>query len=131
MKIFIDDERMPLPAEDGQWIIVRDGQQAINLIKANRFFITAISFDNDLGGPVEGADVLKAIVGNIFEDALDLPRLQEIRVHSANNIQARTIHNLTSDAIRDGKLSPGIEVRMMPATEYAYPLLCDYEKDFS
>lgn len=122
MKIFIDDERMPIAHETAQWVIVREGQQAIDIIKANHLVITAISFDNDLGGPVEGDDVLKAIVGTIFDEPLELPCLEEIIVHSANNIKAQVIINRANDAIRDGKLSSRVKVIRKAATEYHYGL---------
>ena len=43
MKIFIDDERMPLNEEIGDWVIARDPTTAFGLLNANAPFITHLN----------------------------------------------------------------------------------------
>lgn len=118
MKLFIDDERNPI--EDG-WTVVRNGHEALWMVRDNHDIITAISFDNDLGGILEGDDILKSMIGGVYIDGIDMPALQEITVHSANSVKSRVMINRIEDAIRDGRLHD-IVVNYRPATLYNYPV---------
>lgn len=120
MKVFIDDERSPLKAEEGEWVIVRNPDAAIALIRENAPVITHISFDNDLGFEKEGRDILQAIVGTPAEEGIELPKLEEIRVHSANVVAARAMMDLARSAIKAGCLPSETRVVNRSALHEAY-----------
>lgn len=120
MKIFIDDERYPPRTEQGEWIIVRDPQSAIALIKTNAAWITHISFDNDLGYALEGRHVMLAILGDAMNEPTPLPRIKEIRVHSANVVASRNMLETAKDAKAKGAIRSDVEIYYVPATHSNY-----------
>ena len=126
MKIFIDDERFPAREEQGSWIIVRDPDSAINLIKANAAWITDISFDNDLGYKLEGRHVMQAILGDAMNAPTPLPRLESIRVHSANVVAAKAMLEAAKDARNKGILRENVEIVYVPATHETYETLLSW-----
>jgi hypothetical protein len=120
VQIFIDDERLP---PDNTWTVVREGQTAIDLIRSNSNEITIISFDNDLGGELEGVDVLKAILGSPVEDGIELPRLETIIVHSANTVANREIRMKAEGARKAGRFPEALEILDRSALEYNYGII--------
>ena len=54
MRLFVDDERLPLASECDLWTIVRRPEGAILMIVEHAPIITHISLDNDLQSPIEG-----------------------------------------------------------------------------
>lgn len=104
MKIFIDDERMPIETEEGEWVIIRDPDTAIKILNANSAFITHISFDNDLGFKTEGRDIMTQMFGTPEIAPMTFPRLIEIRVHSANTIACQAMIDLARSAQKAGIL---------------------------
>ena len=120
MKIFIDDERMPLDGEVGEWIIARDPTTAFGLLNANAPFITHLSFDNDLGYKVEGRDIMAQMFGTPEIRPLPLPRLVEIRVHSANTVANQAMLDLARSALKAGILLPGVTIENRSALHERY-----------
>ena len=122
MRIFIDDERLPLPSEDGLWTVVRDPQEAIALIEAHFNSITHLSFDNDLQHELEGRHILSRIIGSPVQEGLEMPSLQEIRVHSANTPSAEAMMRLAENAVSAGILPAGVNVVRRSALDESYPI---------
>jgi hypothetical protein len=110
MRIFIDDERMPLASEAGDWVIVRDPQTAFAVIHANAHAITHLSFDNDLGCAVEGRDIMAELFGTPLVAPTPLPRLVEIRVHSANIVASQAMLDLARSAQKATILMPDVSI---------------------
>lgn len=82
MKVYLDDIRNP---PDDTWIIARNYNQAINLLKTGK--VTEISFDHDLGlDSKSGYDVMVFLEEMVFRGKLPKPI---IHVHTANS-SART-----------------------------------------
>jgi len=123
MKIFIDDERMPLRDEIGEWIIVREPKTAIDLIRANAPFVTHLSFDNDLGFELEGDDVMKALFGTPMTAPVRLPVLQEIRVHSANIVKNKAMIDRAVSARDAGVIGADVHIEARSALYERYQLL--------
>lgn len=122
MRIFIDDERLPLPEEAGQWLVVRTAHDAITAIRAHAPVITHISFDNDLGGPAEGRDIMHHITGSAMRAPISLPSLEEIRVHSANTVAAKAMLDLARSARDAGAISPEVKIVNRSALHERYPI---------
>lgn len=120
MKIFIDDERMPLDSEVGEWIIARDPQTAFGLIHANAPFITHLSFDNDLGYQTEGRDIMAQTFGTPLIRPTPLPKLVEIRVHSANTVANQAMLDLAQSAQKAGILRPDVVIENRSALYERY-----------
>lgn len=80
MYIFLDDLRRSSGVE---WVVVRTGEECIDLI--DKFFneIDMISFDHDLGEGITGYDVAKYIEAQCFAGPMICPRWV---VHSANPV---------------------------------------------
>jgi hypothetical protein len=129
MKIFIDDERMPLESEDGAWVIVRFAHTALNVIDANAHAITHISFDNDLADSLEGRDIMQRIFGTPAHAPIPLPRLEEIRVHSANTVAAREMIALARNALEAGVIQPGVNIIQMSALDHRYHTVTSWYDD--
>ena len=110
MKIFIDDERMPLASEEDEWVIVRDPQTAFAVIRANAHRITHLSFDNDLGFEIEGRDIMAEIFGTPLAAPTALPRLIEIRIHSANVVANQAMLDLARSAQKATLLMPDVTI---------------------
>ena len=120
MKIFIDDERMPPKDEIGDWVIARDPKTACGLLNANAPFITHLSFDNDLGYEMEGRDIMAHIFGTPVVPPLPLPKLVEIRVHSANVVANSAMLDLARCALKSGVLLPGVTIQNRSALHERY-----------
>lgn len=120
MKIFIDDERMPIDSEDGKWVIARDPQTAFGLLNANAAFITHLSFDNDLGYKTEGRDIMAQMFGTPEIRPLPLPRLVEIRVHSANTVANQAMLELARSAQKAGVLRADVVIENRSALYERY-----------
>ena len=122
MRLFIDDERLPLPAENGKWTVVRDPEEAIKIIEANAASITHLSFDNDLQHELEGRHILSRIVGNPVQEGLEMPSLQELRVHSANGPSSEAMMLLAQNAVSAGILPPNVRIMRRSALKESYPI---------
>lgn len=83
--LYIDDERTPSTnGPDGiGWTIVRSYNDAVDFITAHGF-PKYISFDNDLGGDLEGHHIAKWIVEYSVDIGQPLPKNFNYNVHSAN-----------------------------------------------
>lgn len=125
MKIFIDDERFPVREETGEWIIVRDPDSALSIIRSNCAWITHISFDNDLGFVLEGRNVMSMI----FQEQIAFPRLEEIRVHSANVVAAQAMINLARSAQKAGILRESVQIDMRSALYEKYQTITSWYDD--
>ena len=123
MRIFIDDERFPLEHETGQWAIVREPIEAIDMIRANAQSITHISFDNDLGHDLEGRDVLNAIIGTPVSEGIEMPALIELRVHSANIAAAKSMIDLATSGRQHGALPSDLHIVSRSALQENYPMV--------
>jgi len=131
VKIFIDDERYPLREEQGEWVIVRTPLDALAVIEANAPWITHISFDNDLGFEIEGRDILQVIVGNHENKyPMVLPRLEEIRVHSANVVAAQAILDLARSAQKHGVIRADVNIVQRSALHEKYDMPSSWYDDF-
>ncbi|MAM39522.1 MAG: hypothetical protein CL949_13705 [Erythrobacter sp.] len=122
MRIFIDDERLPLPEEAGQWLVVRTAHAAITALREHAAEITHISFDNDLGGPAEGRDIMHHVVGTAMRAPLPLPNLQEIRIHSANIVAAKAMFELAHGAKAAGVIPAHVWIVSRSALHERYPI---------
>lgn len=129
MKIFIDDERYPLKGEEGDWIIVREAQAAIDLIRANAAQVTHISFDNDLGCDLQGRDVMNAVLGTPVSAPIPLPRLVELRVHSANVPAFTAMMEIAQCARDNGVLRPNVRIEGASALYIVYPNITSWYDD--
>jgi len=125
MKIFIDDERFPIREETGEWIIVRDPDSALSIIRSNSAWITHISFDNDLGFPIEGRTIMVAIFG----EQVPFPVLEEICVHSANVVAAKAMFDLATSAQKAGILRENVRIEMRSALHVKYQTISSWYDD--
>ena len=97
--LFIDDERIPKDVfwinypENLQWDIVRNYNQATEYITINGL-PEFISFDNDLGEPKEGYDILKWLIEYCLDHNLKLPICA---VHTKNCEAADNMINLINN----------------------------------
>lgn len=128
MKIFIDDERMPLP-DTGEWVIVRDPSTACAVIYQNAAAITHISFDNDLGFEMEGRDILRQLLGTPVVRPASLPRLEAIIVHSANTVANSAMVDLARDAQAKGVLRAEVAIIRNSALDVAYPTISSHHDE--
>ena len=122
MRLFIDDERVPLPVEAHLWHVVRTPLEAIGALIENAAHITHLSFDNDLQIATEGRHILAQILMTPPECGFVLPELQELRVHSANVPAAEAMLSMARAGMRNGTLPPGGWVSLRSALHEAYPL---------
>lgn len=122
MRLFIDDERLPLPAEANLWHVVRTPGEAIEALIENAARITHLSFDNDLQAATEGRHILAQILMTPQGCGLVLPELQELPVHSANVSAAEAMLSMARAGVRNGTLPPGVRVSLRSALHEAYPL---------
>lgn len=129
MKIFIDDERYPLRGEERDWVIVRDPVTALAIIRANAATITHISFDNDLGYDTEGRTILSMVLGTPVMAPMVMPRLEEIRVHSANTVANKSMIDLAQSAQQTGTLRQDVRIEQASALYTTYPTLESWYDD--
>ncbi len=116
MKIFIDDERLPL-SEQSEWVVVRSADAALKIITENQHIITHISFDNDLGDDIkDGYWIMRQMFSGWERDIVVMPELCEIIVHSANVVAANNLMQLARSA------RPDINVARKSALEFNYPM---------
>lgn len=96
INLFLDDERNPedvtwIRYPSTNWVIVRDHVEFFKKLDGN--VINRVSFDNDLGGTVEGVHIVHRLINqDIDEDILH----QDIEwfIHSKNNIAVGRMTNL-------------------------------------
>lgn len=110
MKILLDDERIPVQSD---WEVIRNHDDFIMTVVLAANAITTISFDHDLGDDSEnGMWCLRWIVNEMLsDDPLQLPKLTDIIIHSANRVgsenMVKYIQNATEhvDQLKDVKIS--------------------------
>lgn len=108
MRLFIDDERNP-PSR--KWEVARSSD-AVEWYLDNIGVPLYISFDHDLGDNVpSGHDIAKMMVERSLDGLLDLSKVRQINVHSANPTGAENIRGLFSSYFRFLE-SEGITVNM-------------------
>lgn len=120
--MFVDDERLPLASERNLWTIVRRPEAAIFIIDDRAPIITHISLDNDLQSPIEGRHILAKIIGSPVDGPIDLPMLEEIRIHSANGPAAAAMMVAATAAKRCGVLRPLVRITRRSALDEDYPI---------
>lgn len=85
MKLFLDDERVPI---DDDWIIFRDVDSAMSFIKTGNF-PKEMSLDHDLGTEKTGYDFIKEFVDFMLDN--NITENVELYVHSQNPIGKKNI----------------------------------------
>lgn len=121
MRLFVDDERLPLASECNLWAIVRRPEAAILMLVEHAPIITHISLDNDLQSPIEGRHILAKIIGTPVDEPIYLPVLEEIRIHSANGPAASAMMAAAVAAKRCGVLRPLVRITRRSALDEDYP----------
>ncbi len=97
MRLFIDDERNP-PSR--KWEVARS-KAAVEWYLENIGTPLYISFDHDLGDNVpSGYDIARMIVERSLDGLLDITKIKQINVHSANSVGAENIRGLFSSYLR-------------------------------
>ena len=94
--LFLDDERMPPSNFNGELVVARSLQEAIDLIVKNGcpYYI---SFDHDLGGDLTGMQLVKWIIEkDLDENGGFIPKNFSFFVHSANPVGGKNIQTLLS-----------------------------------
>ena len=83
MKIFLDDERVPV--EDG-WRVVRTVDDFITLIHRMNELVVEISFDHDLADEMDRSATycINEMIQMELDKADAFPRLQNVILHTAN-----------------------------------------------
>ena len=122
MRLFVDDERLPLASELNLWTIVRRPEAAILMIVEHAPIITHISLDNDIQSSIEGRHILARIIGTPVNEPIDLPALEEIRIHSANGPAASAMMAAAIAAKRCGVLRPLVRITRRCALDEEYPI---------
>ncbi len=100
MRIFLDDLRDAplfdrLTGAPVQWAVIRNADEAINLIRSGQ--VTDISFDHDLGEGKSGYDVA-LVVEQLAHDKL-IPPI-DYYIHSGNPVGAGNIDKAMKSAWR-------------------------------
>lgn len=90
-KLFIDDERFPAE-NSGEWVIVRNSQQAINAVY-QKGMPSFISFDHDLGGDDTSMKFLRWLLDELLDDMIAFPVDFGYYVHSQNPVGAENIRS--------------------------------------
>ena len=88
--LFLDDERFP-PADGRLWAIVRTVPAAIAWVEEHGF-PSYVSFDNDLGEPLEGYDLAKWLCERDL-DTGSMPDDFAFQAHSMNVVREQGIRN--------------------------------------
>jgi len=91
MKIYIDDIR---DQPDSSWILVRDLESAMELIKESIERITVISFDHDLG-TINDIPVTSIPIAEYLEELAyngQYPSQLKLQVHSANPVGIKNLN---------------------------------------
>lgn len=105
IKLFIDDIRIPSDVgyEDKEWIIVRDYDSAIDIIK--KYKPQIISFDHDLGEDLKtGLDITKQLIEFDLENGSYIQSNFKYEVHSANPVGAGNIRGFLDGYIKHKRL---------------------------
>lgn len=91
MHLFIDDLRNP-PSR--KWVVART-MAAVEWHIENVGMPVSISFDHDLGeGQPSGYDIAHMLVNKHLDGHIDITKVNDIIIHSANPVGARNIHAL-------------------------------------
>lgn len=97
MRLFIDDERNP-PSR--KWEVARS-LEAVVWYLDNIGTPLYISFDHDLGDSVPtGYDIAHLLIERSLDGKIDLTKVKQINVHSANPVGAQNIHGLFASYFR-------------------------------
>ena len=90
-KLFIDDERFPVLKDDEEMFIVRDYDEAVEIMRGMGC-PSYISFDHDLGEGKNGYDIAKWMIEtDLDEEGSFIPYDFEFYVHSQNPIGKENI----------------------------------------
>lgn len=115
MKIYLDDVRNPY---DDSWTLTRNVDEFKMVINGcETDFITAISFDHDLGIDNNGImldtgfDAAKWLIEIAQDDPKRIEDLETIIVHSSNPPGADNIRGLFISAQRFGIIKENVEIR--------------------
>ena len=122
MRLFVDDERLPLASECNLWAIVRRFEAAILMIVEHAPIITHTSLDNNLQSPIEGRHIPAKIIHTPVDEPIDLPVLEEIRIHSENGPAAAAMMAAATAAKRCGVLRPLVRIMRRSAPDEDYPI---------
>ena len=133
MRIFLDDERLPI--DDGKpWTIVRSISAFFKTIaeaNAARDPVTVISFDHDLGpGGEAGRAIKKMLQMEQSEPGVHFPKLELVIIHTANAVQLKSMTETFITAAKEG-LFPHLVVQTKSALFTRYPISSadDYDED--
>ena len=101
--LFIDDLRDP--ASDGNWVIARSSETAINEIK-NRGWPGLIAFDHDLGGEDTSRPVVEFLINQVLDEKVSPQFLvaPTFWVHSQNPVGRDWIFERMADLKKAIKL---------------------------
>lgn len=99
MKVFLDDERIPVKAG---WTIVRSFEQFVETVAFWSDEIVEMTFDHDLGpSPLKnGMDCVRWMVERALDNPTAFERLERIVFHSANPDGVANMRGLLESAIR-------------------------------
>jgi len=116
MKLFIDDLRelnYVYPKENQRdWIIARTYSEAINAL--NKYNISFISFDHDLGIGKTGYDIAKYIEEKVYNKEMKIP---DYKIHSANPVGKQNIERLMKGLKRIEKLQENKTMEILKRIE--------------
>jgi len=109
MKIFLDDERIPIHwvGYDKNWTVVKNHTEFIELVSNcinNNISIDIISFDNDLGdGQLEGYDCAKWLTN----EGIVIP---EVWVHTMNAPAKQNIYYIMKNWQNFNKIDINVKI---------------------
>ena len=97
MRVFLDDERMPI---GNDLVVYRTAESLIDHISRQRVVLTFISFDHDLGETLmTGYDFVRWIVDQELDGRQILSDDFSYYVHSQNPVGKRNIESLLGNYI--------------------------------
>lgn len=124
MRIFLDDERLPLDNDDS-WAIARTLDEFYSLLKEAEVLcdpVTEISFDHDLGAGGEAKHAVQHMIDlELDEPGRHFPELRRVTIHTANTVELHNMAQRFQCAAREG-IFPGLEVCKKSALWTRYPI---------
>ena len=124
MRIFLDDERLPI--EDGEpWFIARTVEEMFALIEqgsARGDPVTCISFDHDLGADeTEAKHAVQRIIDTKIDQPNSYPSLDTIIFHTANIVEIENMAAKLRNAA-DAGIFPALTIKERSALFNSYPI---------
>ncbi len=108
MKIFIDDERIPV--DDG-WLVVRSYAEFCRAFLGGGTCVRELSFDHDLGGfDPTGLDCVNWLIETALDDPDLVSGLERIYFHTANIIGMVDMRGKLENAQEHGIIGTDIEL---------------------